>query len=87
MENTDPIQQKGAVCVVPAHLSMPALLHLQLFLCPQVPIGWHTVSFNLFLREIAQNFQKKFFLPFLVREKYLGRLDWKKDTSFLVLKL
>ena len=39
-----------------------------------------------FLREIAHNFQKLFLLPFL-REKYLGRLDWKKDRIFLVLKL
>jgi len=47
MENTDPIQPKGAVCVAPAHPSMPALLHLQLFSCPQVPIGWHTTIMGL----------------------------------------
>ena len=46
--------------------------------------NWMTHSeFWLFLREIAQ---KIFFLPFL-REKYLGRLDWKEDKSVLVLKL
>ena len=59
MENTDPIQPKGAVCVVPAHPSMPALLHLQLFSCPQVPIGWHTVSFNFFYvksHKISKNY-------------------------------
>ena len=86
MENTDPIQPKGAVCVVPAHPSMPALLLLQLFLCPQVPIGWHIVSFNFFTWNRTKFPKKKFFLPFL-REKYLGRLDWKKDKNFLVLKL
>ena len=87
MENTDPIQPKGAVCVVPAHPSMPALLHLQLFSCPQVPIGWHTVSFNFFYVKSHKISKNYFFYHFYVKSTYLGRLDWKKDRIFLVLKL